>query len=73
MICAADKIHNLSSATNAYRKLGEKSLERFNAPIKEKIWLYGEALKILKRRLENNIVIELENKYREAKKLFNLT
>ena len=67
MVCAADKIHNLSSATNAYRKLGEKSLERFNAPIKEKIWLHRESLKILKIGLENNIITELENKYREAK------
>jgi len=27
-------------------------------------------LKILKKRLKNNIITELENKYREAKKLF---
>ncbi|MCD6148700.1 HD domain-containing protein [bacterium] len=70
MVCAADKIHNLNSFIEAYKEQGERIAKKFNASIKEKLWFYGEVLKRLKKRLKNNIVRELEKKYKKAEKLF---
>lgn len=70
MICAADKIHNLRSMIEAYKTQGEKLWDKFNAPLDKKIWFYGECLNILKERLDNPIVEELERVYLEAENLF---
>ncbi len=70
MVCAADKIHNLNSFIEAYKEQGERIAKKFNASIEEKLWFYGEVLKTLKKRLKNNIVKELEKKYKKAEKLF---
>jgi len=48
LICAADKLHNLQSMLEAFRKFGEKAYKRFNAPIDKKLWFYKECLKIFK-------------------------
>ncbi len=69
MVAAADKIHNLQSMIDAYKKHGEKMWAVFNSPPDKKLWFYEEVLKILKRRLHNRMVKELEQIYLEAQNL----
>lgn len=66
-VCCADKIHNLQAMVVGLNKYGEKYFKNFNAPAPKRdkyIWYYGEILKILKRRLKNKIVYELECLYK---------
>ncbi len=70
MISAADKIHNLRSMMDEFRKSGNRIWSKFNAPEDRKLWFYGEVLSVLKGRLKNPIVKELEKTYREAEELF---
>ena len=70
MISAADKMHNLRSMIDEYRKSGEKIWAKFNAPEERKLWFYGEVLNVLKDRLDNPIVKELAKTYEEAEELF---
>lgn len=72
MISAADKIHNLRSMIDEYKKGGEKIWKKFNAPEDKKVWFYGEVLSVLKERLQNPIVKELEKTYHEAENIFGL-
>ncbi len=69
LVCAADKIHNLQSMIEAYQVKGEALWDNFNAPKDKKLWLYEEILKILKQRLQNPIVAELEAVYAQAEKI----
>lgn len=68
MVCAADKIHNLQSMINAYKKKGDALWDNFNSPKEKKLWLYQEILKFMKGRLNNPIVNELEEVYNQAEK-----
>ena len=63
MVCCADKIHNLDSTYFDYQKEWDKIWAKFNAPIKKQIWFYWEIYKILKDRLNNDIVKKLEESY----------
>lgn len=72
IICAADKIHNLQSMIDAYRIQGEKLFSKFNSPADKKLWFYGEVLKILRNKLKNKIVAELQQVYNESVHLFKL-
>lgn len=69
MITAADKIHNLNSLTESYLEQGDNLWEKFNAPIDKKLWFYKEVLNVLKTRLNNEIVRELERTYKKAGKI----
>jgi (p)ppGpp synthase/HD superfamily hydrolase len=69
MITAADKIHNLNSLIEAYGEHGEKLWEKFNAPIEKKLWFYEEVLNVLKSRLNNEIVRELQKIYKRANRI----
>ncbi|MFA6514446.1 MAG: HD domain-containing protein [Patescibacteria group bacterium] len=69
MVCAADKIHNLESMISAYQEKGEALWDDFNSPKEKKLWLYEEIVKLLKERLSNPIVEELEKTYRLAEKI----
>ncbi len=66
MVSTADKIHNLMSMMSAYKEQGDSLWRKFNSPQDEKLWFYGEVLNIVKRRLKNDIVQELEHVYTEA-------
>ena len=66
IICAADKVHNLQSMIDAYKQQGESLFSKFNSPPDKKLWFYGEVLRILKEKLRNKIVKELELVYKEA-------
>ena len=69
MVCAADKIHNLISLIEAYKKRGKEVFKKFNAPINEKMEFYGKVLEILQRRLDNKIVQEFSSVYQKAENI----
>lgn len=66
LVCTADKIHNLESMIDAYQVYGEELWKQFNSPKEETLWFHEEVLKIMKRRLSNPIVVELEQVYKQA-------
>ena len=68
MVCAADKIQNLESLIEDYKKRGSKIWSEFDAPKDKKMWFYSEVVKILKNNLKNKIVRELEIVYNRAQK-----
>lgn len=72
IVCAADKIHNLNSMIDAYRQQGDALFQKFNSPPDKKLWFYDEVLKIIKKRLHNDIVKELEDTYLKALHTFHL-
>lgn len=63
MITAADKIHNLFSLIQSHKEQGEDMWQHFNAPREKKLWFYGEVIKILIERLDNEILNELVQAY----------
>lgn len=68
MVCAADKIHNLSSIIKDYKDQGNRLWKVFNSTPKEALWFYNEVLNILKEKLDNEIVEKLEEVCLVAKK-----
>jgi len=70
MVCTADKIHNLQSMRDAYREQGEKLWKHFNATKEESLWFYEEVYKIVKGKLKNKIVEELNKQIKGAKREF---
>jgi GTP pyrophosphokinase len=68
IICAADKIHNLSSMMDTFAVMGERMWDHFNNPPDRRLWFYGEVVRILRKRLKNPIVSELEATYLQAMK-----
>ena len=70
MVCCADKIHNLLSLIEAYEEQGDDLWNKFNASKDKQMWFYEEILNVLKNRLNNDIVKELDKIYSEAKRLF---
>lgn len=70
IVSAADKIHNINSIVKSYHKHGEDLWKIFNAPPERKFWYYGEAVNILRKRLKNKIVKELEKAYKNALEVF---
>ncbi len=69
LVCAADKIHNLKSMLMIYEEQGDAMWTDFNAPVEKQVWYYGEVLRILKEKLENDIVRELEETFEEFKRV----
>ena len=68
MVCAADKIHNLMSVADIWEIYGDEFWNNFNAPSPEiYFWYHGEALEILKEKLKNQIVEQLEKQFIETK------
>lgn len=69
MICCADKIHNLNSFYIEYQKHWDDLWTHFNSSKEEMIWFYSESYRILKAKLDNEIIIELE---KSLSRLMNL-
>lgn len=67
MVCTADKIHNLRSMTRIYQEQGGKMWQDFNAPLKKQLWYYESVLKILKEKLNNPIIKQLELEFEKFK------
>jgi len=72
LICAADKIHNLRSMMMIYKEQGDAMWSDYNAPLEKQIWYYDAVLKILKEKLDSEIVGELEENFEEFKRTMNL-
>jgi len=71
MVAAADKIHNLQSVIYERKTTGETfwsngDYDKSN----DQLWFFGETLAILKERLHNKIVNELETLFAEAETIF---
>lgn len=68
MVAAADKLHNLMSVAINLNTYGKGIWSQISgAPSPEVyFWYHGEALKILKERLDNPIVSELEKQYKKS-------
>lgn len=70
MVCAADKIHNLRSMIRIYQEQGGKMWQDFNAPLEKQIWYYQSVIEILKEKLNNPVIKELEREFIEFEKMF---
>ena len=71
MVCAADKIHNLQSMNKAFSELGKKMWDEFNAPPEKTIWFYESVTKILNDRLDNEIIVVLNNELELFRKIIH--
>jgi len=69
LICAADKLHNLISISEAFRRFGEKAYEKFNAPLDKKLWFYEECYKILESdsKMPKRLMEDIEDVLRTLK------
>lgn len=65
LICSADKYHNLLSLREAYLKSGIKAFKIFHAPMSKQLWFYSEIIRLIKSRLNNPLIIKLENLFEE--------
>lgn len=68
MVCAADKLHNLMSVDFNFNIYGKGIWSQISGAPSPEIyfWYHGESLKILKEKLKNPIVDELEKQYTET-------
>jgi hypothetical protein len=66
LVSAADKIHNLSSLLDAYKVQSDGVWSKFNASPEEIIWFNGEVLRILRTRMNGELVGELERVYKQV-------
>lgn len=66
IVSAADKIHNLSSLLDVYKEQGGAVWKEFNATPEEIIWFNGEVLRILRTRMDGELVGELERIYEQV-------
>ncbi len=73
LVCYADKLHNLDSLITSYQEKGEKTWEVFNAPEPKKensLWFYEEVFKVLKEKLDNDILVKYQEALLKTKELF---
>ena len=71
MVAAADKIHNLQSAIQDRESTGENFWShRDYGTTDDQLWFFAQTLAILKKRLHNEIVTELEDLLAKANKIF---
>jgi len=54
VVCAADKVHNLSAILEDLDVYGEMTWQRFNADKERQLWWYDTTLAILQQRLPDN-------------------
>jgi len=79
MVCCADHIDNLQSLIGIYERedganpffVKDHNPFKFNAPMERQMWFHREILAILKNKLKNSIVDDLEKVYVEAKDYFS--
>jgi len=72
MVSAGDKIHNIQAMLSSHQEKGEEMWEVFSSPKPKRestIWFYDEVFKVLKERLDNDILKEYETVLTELKKL----
>jgi len=60
MVSCADKIHNLMALTDAYSREKEMIWNKFNAPKEEILWNNRKVITVIKEKLNNDIIRELD-------------
>lgn len=63
LVCAADTTHNIQSLLQTHYLLGDTAWGSFHASMEEKLGFYENVIATLKRRLNSEIVVELESVY----------
>lgn len=63
-VSCADKIHNIYTLTDAYRKQGDTIWKKFRSQ-EESLWFYGAVLEALKKRLHHPLIQEYERAYQK--------
>lgn len=59
LISCADKLHNYHTLSMAIQNHGlDVALKKFNAPLKDQLWLADEILKIFKTRLGSHLLVK---------------
>lgn len=61
MISCADKVHNINSSIEGFEEMGEGFWNSFYAEKEDYHWFYNSVLAIAKEKLDNPIVLELED------------
>lgn len=72
MIVAADKMHNMVSMVEAYRRMGEEVWQKFNAPIERRQWFHGEVVGIVQSKLQGELPKRLAEAYQAANRAFDI-
>lgn len=72
LICAADKIHNLSSMVEGYRALGNAIWKNFNNPPDKKLWFYDQVYHSLAKKSDHRLVRELKEALNQATKALHI-
>lgn len=71
LIAIADKIDNIESKLEAFKKEGEALLQRWKQPIADYLWYHGEVLRIaLARFPEHPLTIRLAEAHAREKETF---
>ncbi|MDP3999674.1 MAG: HD domain-containing protein [bacterium] len=70
LVCAADKINNLSSMMEEFQDQGVGMWIKFSASAVEQLQFYKSVLEILEKRLDSEIVLKLRRILEEARQLF---
>jgi (p)ppGpp synthase/HD superfamily hydrolase len=68
LVSCADKIHNLHSIVEAYKKDGDRIWKNFNASKEAKLEFYGNIYKAVKKRFRHPLIDELGQALKIAKK-----
>ena len=72
LIACADKIHNLSSMSDAYKKFGDSIWKRFATSKEEKLEFYKSVYKEVKKRFSHQLLKKLGCTLRETKKTLKI-
>ena len=51
LVCAADKVNNMTATLRDYEAVGDAVWERFNAGREGQLWWYGACAEVLERRV----------------------
>lgn len=72
IVCCADKLHNMTSLIDNYKKEGEDFLAHFHGSMKNQLHFYNLVLETLREKLpgDNVLLMRLEKVYAEAGELF---
>lgn len=67
LVSLADKLHNARSLLIGYQNQGDKLWDYFSGSKEDKLWFYGELLKIYKQGNVNFMTVELQRILKELR------
>ncbi len=73
MIVAADKMHNMVSMVESYRRMGEAVWQKFNAPVQRRQWFHGAVVGIVQSKLGGELPTRLAEAYQAANDAFDIS